>query len=361
MSRLDALRPDAALATLRAWLETGAPPSPRDLPEARVLVDAALGQGLAGLLRGALDPAQWPRECVERLESIRQAMLFRGVQQLAALAWASELLARQGLRALPLKGAALAEQLYGSVADRPMCDVDLLALDDFEASRRLLEAAGLRAVDSSDHAVALLGDRGVVLELHRSVTSCPGLFLGTSDALWARSHEGPGQVQRLPSTEDLLVQLGLHAAFQHGLVLTLVQYLDFRRLLERPLDGAGAVRIAAGMGAELALAVALQAAEALVAAPVPEPLRHALAPARRARESRWLSGWLEDPSRAIAPRRAPLLRLRFVVARGRRVALLRGTLLGHSGGPARRALTLARRHGGPALRQLLPAPWRPNE
>ena len=40
----------------------------------------------------------------------------------------------------------------------------------------------------------------------------------------------------LPSAEDLLVQLAAHAAFQHGLWLHLVQYLDFSRLLSRPLD-----------------------------------------------------------------------------------------------------------------------------
>jgi hypothetical protein len=360
MSTLGALGPGDALAALQAWLQCGVPPRPRDAREARALVDAAVSQGLVGLLCGALEPALWPEEAQERLQSMRRARLFRGVQQLAALAWATDLLARKGLRSLPLKGAALAEDLYDSVADRPMCDADLLALDDFRASRRVLEEAGLRAVDVSDHAVALAGDRGVILELHSSVVSCPDLFPAQGDALWARSREGRGQVRRLPSPEDLLVHLGLHAAFQHGLVLTLVQYLDFRRLLERPLDAAQAAGIAAGMGAEIALAAALQAAEALVAAPVPEPLRRALAAACVARDVRWLSRWLSDPERRVAPRPAPLLRLRWMAARGRRRVLLRGTFLGHGEGPARRALTLATRHGGPALRQLLPSVRRPN-
>lgn len=360
MSSLGAIDTGAAVAALEAWLRSGVPPRPRDACPAGALVDAAVSQGLVGVLCGALEPASWPEEPRERLHSMRRALLFRGVQQLAVLAWASDLLAHEGLRSLPLKGAALAEDLYDSVADRPMCDVDLLALDDFRASRRVLEAAGLRPADISDHAVALVGDHGVILELHSSVVSCPDLFPGQGEALWARSREGPGQVRRLPSPEDLLVELGLHAAFQHGLVLTLVQYLDFRRLLERPLDAARAAAIAAAMGAEIALAAALQAAEARVGAVVPEPLRAALAPARGARGVQWLSRWLSDPDRSIAPRPAQLLRLRWMAARGRRRALLRGTFLGRGEGPARRVLTLARRHAGPALRRFLPVVRRPN-
>ena len=346
-------RPEAALAELAAWLQSGVPPRPQDALEARVLVEHAARQGLVGLLCGALEPAFWPEESRERLDSMRHALLFRGVQQLATLAWATDLLASEGLRSLPLKGAALVEDLYGSVADRPMCDVDLLALDDFDASRRVLEEAGLRPVDVSDHAVALLGDRGVILELHARVVSCPGLFDGQGDALWGRSREGHGQVRRLPAPEDLLVQLGLHAAFQHGLALSLVQYLDFRRLLQRPLEAERAAGIAAAMGAEVALAAALLAAAALVAAPVPGSLRHALARACGARDVRWLKRRLSDPERCLAPRPAPLLRLRWMAARGRRRTFLRGTLLGHRQGPARRALTLATRQGGRALRRLL--------
>jgi len=354
MSGIQASDPRPALASLRGWLLNGVPPRPGSVLEARALADEAVSQGLAGLLCGALQPSDWPKEVREQLAARRRALLFRGVQQLDALACAVDRLAREGLRSLPLKGAALVESLYDSIADRPMCDVDLLALDDFAASRRVLEAAGLRTVDVSDHAVALIGDSGVVLELHASVTSCPGLFPAPLESLWARSREGPGQVRRVPSAEDLLVQLGLHAAFQHGLVLTLVQYLDFRRLLERSLDAARVAAIAREAGAEIALAAALEAAAVLVGAVVPEPLRSALARALPQRDRRFVKRWSSHPERAIAPREAPLLRLRWMTARGRRPALVRRTLLGHRAeGPLRRALGLAARFGIPTLRQLL--------
>jgi hypothetical protein len=361
MSGVEARGPRPTLLALRGWLLCGTPPRPRSLAEARAIAAEAVSQGLAGLLSAALQPAEWPAEVLESLEATRRALLFRGVQQLDVLAWAADRLAREGLRSLPLKGAALAEDLYGSVADRPMCDVDLLALDDLESSRRVLEEAGLRAVDVSDHAVALLGERDVVLELHQSVTSCPGLFPAHPEDLWARSREGRGQVRRIPSAEDLLVQLGLHAAFQHGLVLTLVQHLDFLRLLGRPVDAQRVAAIARGMRAEIALAAALQAAEIEVGLFVPEPLRRLLAPALTVRHRRWLERWLSDPDRAVAPREAPLARLRWMTAKGRRRALVRGTLLGRGAeGPVRRTLGLAARFGAPTLRQLLPAVRRPS-
>lgn len=337
---------------LRDWLLGRGLPQPRDPGAERALLEAAGREGLAGLLAGAPETAAWPRELRARLLATRQALLFRGVQQLDALARASQLLARAGLRSLPLKGAALAEELYASVAERPMCDVDLLALEDFPAALRLLEASGLRLVDRSDHAAALASSDGLVLELHEAVTSCPGLFAARPESLWARSRAGVGQVPRLPAPEDLLVQLALHAAFQHGLALTLVQYLDFRRLLERPLDAGLAAAIARETGAEAALAVSLEAASMLVGARVPEALRAVLASALTRRDRAWLGAWLAQPARVLAPGSPPLARLRWMIAAGRRGTLLRGTL---RGGGGRRALALASRWAAPSLRQLLPA------
>src|SRR4029450_5847578 len=90
---------------------------------------------------------------------------------------------------------------------------------------------GFSVLARADHAWAFLDPlSGSVLELHHSVTSCPGLFPLDGPGLVARSREGSGQVRRLPAPEDLLVHLAMHASFQHGLVLSLVQWLHFRRL-----------------------------------------------------------------------------------------------------------------------------------
>src|SRR5207342_3313102 len=98
--------------------------------------------------------------------------------------------------------------------------------------------AGFAEVARGDHAWAFRDPSGHgIVELHRSVTSAPGLFPLDAFGLWQRRRAGRGQLRAWPSAEDLLLQLALHAAFQHGLVLSLVQWLDFRLLLERePLD-----------------------------------------------------------------------------------------------------------------------------
>src|SRR5262249_28633916 len=119
---------------------------------------------------------------------------------------------------------------------------------------------------------------GGVLELHHSATSCPGLYPVDPEALWRRSRRGTGQVPRLPGPEDLLVQLCLHAAFQHGLVLTLVQWLDIARLFAAVRLAVGEVRAAASdCRAQAPVAVAVEAAVLAVGAEPPARLRTALA------------------------------------------------------------------------------------
>src|SRR6266542_4878035 len=264
----------ASLAFLRDFLARSTlPPLPGEAPReaATGIAVAARQQGVAGLLHRALDSegeatSPWPAEVREALARDRRTALARGVRQLALAARVLDRLDRAGLRALPLKGAALLETLYDFEDERTMADVDLLVLDDWTQARALLADDGFVECGRADHAAVLRDpETGAVLELHHSVTSSPGLFPLDRDGLWSRSVPGAGQVPRLPSAEDLLVQLSLHAAFQHGLVLSLAQWLDFRRLLERRRLDPRPAR--SGQGAPLALA------RAAARAPSPDPLR----------------------------------------------------------------------------------------
>jgi len=231
----------ASLAFVRDFLTQGTlPPLPRETPwdAAAAIALAAREQGVAGLLHRAISEGEtaalWPAEIRDALARDRRTALARGVRQLDLAGRVLGRLHRAGLRALPLKGAALLETLYDSEDARTMADVDVLALDDWPQARRLLEEDGFVECARADHAAVLREPAtGAVLELHHGVTSSPGLFPLDRDGLWSRSVPGAGQVPRLPSAEDLLIQLSLHAAFQHGLVLSLAQWLDFRRLFER--------------------------------------------------------------------------------------------------------------------------------
>lgn len=313
----------AAEALVR-WLRTGHAPEPRSEAEARALVAAADSQRVAPLLYTAVaERGDWPEAAVDRLRRLHHVSFARGVRQLALAGEVLATLEAAGVRALPLKGAALAEWIYDSVAERPMADVDVLALGSWPAAVEAVRGMGLEALASADHAAAFEVPGGVTLELHHSVTSCPGLHPLDAEGLWERSTEAPGQVRRRPAAEDLLVQLALHAAFQHGLVLSLVQYLDFKRLLAAERVSADRVRAAASSArATAALAASLAVADALLGLDADPELRSGLPPGLE----RWLRPRLAEPSGFLSSHPVSLARVRWELCRGRRVRLLLATL-----------------------------------
>jgi hypothetical protein len=352
----------AQTAALRDWILTGRAPRPRDADDAHGLVEVAREQRILSLLQEALSQtpdAGWPEDLQRRLREERRAALVRGVRQLDLASRVEALLARKGLRSLPLKGAALAESLYRSVADRAMDDVDILVLDDWTAAVAVLQDHGFRERGRADHAWVFEDPAsGGILELHHGVTSCPGLFPVDADGLWSRSRVGRGQVGRRPSPEDLLVQLSLHAAFQHGFVLPLMQYLDFRRLLERKEIETERLEAVAGRALP-AVAASLAAAQAVVGAPVVNALQALVERHLPRGLRRFLRVRLSEPLRLLPPTPAPIARARWELAAGQRLDLLRRTL--QPSGPARsssdrlaaalgRGLKLVARWGGPTLR-----------
>jgi hypothetical protein len=318
---------------LCAWLAGGAAPRPVDAPQAEALAEAASAHGLAALLDGALGAdATWPEPTRHRLREVHRAIFARGVRQLDLAARVLDLLEREGLRALPLKGAALAETHYDSVAERPMGDVDVLVLEGWTAAVGRLKAAGFLELERADHAWSFCDPvSGGALELHHSLTSCPSLFPLDAEGLWARSRPAAGQVTRLASVEDLLVQLSLHMAFQHGLVLPLVQHVDIARVLARtPPDLARLIAIARAAGAEPALAATLAVAQRTVAAATPPALAAALDSALPAGlRNRIHQSTLRD---LLPPARASVARVRWSLTNGRRWSLVRGTLAPRSPG-----------------------------
>jgi Uncharacterised nucleotidyltransferase len=353
----------AVRGLLGQWLITGEPPPAPDETLAALVAEVAREQGVAALLYQALGAQRvsWTDAAGLALRRAEQEDFAFGVRQLDTARRIQDLLDAQGVRCLPLKGAALAERLYDSVAHRPMADVDLLVLDEWPRAVRLLEKAGFAEQGQADHARAFLDPAsGVLVELHRAVTSCARLFPLDLEATWSRRRTGAGLVNWVPPSEDVLVHLALHAAFQHGLVLRLVQFLDFRRLLERePPDPVRLAEVAVGARAEGAVAVALEAARAVVGAP--------LGPALQELVSAWLPSGLHgyvdsqlsaDPAALLVPSEPPLARVRWELAAGRRMVLIRETLSPSSISGLKptcaelvgRTLRLARRWGVPTLR-----------
>ena len=352
-------------ALLGGWLVTGELPSAPDEALTSLLVEVASEQGLAGLLHQAIGEqrVRWPDAARMALRRAEQDDFTFGVRQLDTASRIQDLLGARGARCLPLKGAALAERLYDSVAHRPMADVDLLVLDEWPRAVTLLEEAGFVELGQAGHARAFLDSAsGVVVELHRGVTSCARLFPLDLDATWRRSRRGTGLMKRVPSSEDLLVHLALHAAFQHGLALRLVQFLDFRRLLERePPEPALLAQVATGARAQRAVALALEAARVVVAAPIGPGLEKLITAWLPSGLRRYLAAKLQaNPVALLTPSEPPLAWIRWKLAEGRRIALVRETLRPNlssfsrptGSGVAMRALGLARRWAFPTLRSL---------
>jgi hypothetical protein len=315
---------------LRRWLVTGSPPAPESPDEAGRIVASAEQQRLAGLLHAALpqESGCWPPEARDRLRTAHHAAFARGVGQLAIARRVLELLGGAGIRAVPMKGAALAEWLYASAAERPMGDVDVLVLEAWPRGVGLLRGEGFEDGLRADHAWTFVErTSGAAVELHHSVTSCPGLYPIDRETLWADAIRGEGQVERRPSGEDLLIQLCLHAAFQSGLVLSLVQYLDMKRLLERADLALDALWEKAERARALpALAAGLEAAVAVVAAPLPPCLRERLHERLPARLREWIGVTTRAPLSLVEPAHRAIGRVRWQLLEGRRAGLVAATV-----------------------------------
>ena len=319
--------PSKARGYVRELAARGSLPQPPEATSAEEILEAAREQGLVSLLLDALEreTPEWAAPIVAPLAAQRRALLVRSLGQLGLAARSLALFDAIGIRALPLKGAVLAETVCRVEAERPMSDVDILALERFADAAAALAAAGFREVVRGDHAWAFRDPMGHgILELHRSVVSAPGLFPLDREGLWARRRAGRGQLRALPSAEDLLLQLALHAAFQHGLVLSLVQWLDFRLVLERErVDPKRLLALADAARARAPLAAALAVAERVVLAPVPAELTLGLPRAL----SRYLDAALGEPLAFVTPSEPALARIRWDLAAGRRHELVWRTLV----------------------------------
>jgi hypothetical protein len=351
-------------ARLRQWIASGAPPESRGLDDETALITAAGQQGLAPSLSSAVrDRHDWSDSSRERLKAIELASLVRGIRQLECARRTQELLLARGLRSLPLKGAAVAERFVAPVAHRPMVDVDLLALDDWQESQKTLIVAGLVLAGRADHAAVFRDPTsGEFIELHHALSSCPGVFHLDREGWWDSSQKrGDGKL-RLPSTEHTLLHLSIHCAFQHGCVLSLIQYLDFRRVLAS--DGWSADRLIQRADEALALATlacALRAADIVVGIPRYEVLGDSLSSRLSPALGRRLARLTRPPLELLIPSTPSIALLRWSLTRGRRRVLIQRTFAPIEPGErlapcatfllvSKRALRLVKRHAATTLR-----------
>ena len=235
----------------------------------------------------------------------------------ARLAAAGEILdaaAAAGVAMLPLKGALLADVVYGDAGARPMVDLDLaVRARDLPAAEAALRPLGFRRIFPSDrrhsppfaHDLALFDGRQV-LELHfRWLHE----FGDRSDVepLFARAIkvETLGRKRLVPAWDDHVAIIAAHAA-SHCFAQP-SWLVDLALLVERAGGFAGASERARAFGVERAFATAVTLAQlALPQLPHVEPAPFA------ARRARWLAPRLL-PTLAAPPSRLTSLAARALM------------------------------------------------
>jgi len=206
------------------------------------LLGAATHLGIAPLVYTTLmamaDRATVPPAVMERSAHLyyRQAMLngrrYGELRKILAEC------ARAGIRVLVLKGAAIAERVYGNIALCPMRDLDFMVeRNDLAATDRLLREMGY-VPDESCHSAAWYRDhhhhltpygrpdRRAWVEVHHHILPPPASVRIPVEDLWRRARpiSAGGALGLCP--EDLLLHLCLHVSMQHQFCLGLRPVCD---------------------------------------------------------------------------------------------------------------------------------------
>jgi len=179
-----------------------------------------------------------PTDVEQRLKKIYFYYASRNIRLYHELGKVLTLLKIEGIPVVVLKGAHLAEAVYGNIALRQMCDVDLMVRKaDLERTAEKLEKFGYRPskpfwVESHcemiQHLPPFLKAGATSIEIHHSLTNPNGPFNINADELWQRV--GTAKIANLKvlvlSPEDLLLHLCLHTSYQHRFSFRLLAICD---------------------------------------------------------------------------------------------------------------------------------------
>lgn len=190
-----------------------------------------------------------PPVIAEQLRQIYLASAIRNLNLFQELGKILRVLQAANIPVIPLKGACLAEKVYGNIGLRPMGDVDLLIKQNDLAQAlgalRSLGFASERSFDPiaeqtvSQYMLPLSKPGGLRVEMHWTIM-CPrykGHFEnGDLEQLWSRAKTATiGGVSVLMfSPTDLLLHLCLHTSVHHRFDFAgLRNYLDIALVIHR--------------------------------------------------------------------------------------------------------------------------------
>ena len=184
------------------------------------------------------------------MQRLRQAYLDNAARNLRLyhnLCMVLKILRRDSIPVIVLKGAHLAEFVYGNRAHRFMGDLDLLIRKDdlMRVDELLLEmgctpTANNRVVGKDNNEfVYIMPKRDVSLEIHWSILSPMFPFAVDTEGQWERSR--PVRIAGVDAAvfcpEDLLLHICLHAGCTHGFEPGLKLFCDVSELLQHGGEG----------------------------------------------------------------------------------------------------------------------------
>jgi len=224
-----------------------------------------------------------PPEIAQRLRSAYEESVRRNLWFAGELARIAEHFEKKNLRAVPYKGPALAESVYGNLALRNFSDLDfLIAPADFAAAKQALAELGYRpATELSPEAERIWlrigyecafdgpAGRNLVELQWRVLPYFYAVDLRIDDLLMrsGRAAMGGREVPAL-TPEDLLLVLCLHAA-KH-LWMRLIWVCDIAEALRQPADHAQVLARARQLGITRILGMSFWLVKSVLESPIPK-------------------------------------------------------------------------------------------
>ena len=225
---------------------------------------------------------------------LRQAYLENAARNLRLyhnLCKVLNILHRDSIPVITLKGAHLAELVYGNRALRFMGDLDLLVQkDDLMRVDALLLEMGctptvLKRIMGKDNNefVYVMPKRDVIVEIHWSILPSMLPFTIDTDGQWERSRPVliAGVDAAVLCPEDLLLHLCLHAGCTHGFEPGLKLFCDISEILQHnggDMDWGLVQRCTREWGIGKCVYLTLKLSRELLGVALPEGLMEALKP-----------------------------------------------------------------------------------
>lgn len=276
--------PEELNVLLRCIGADGAPSSPAitapnwENCNEQVFIELAHFHRLYPMFYAKLKDSDVPAAIMQPLKKEYMVNAFHMLRLTRSLDQLFRLFQDNQIRALLLKGPALAQHLYGDTSLRTCKDLDILiSLDEFDRTEQLLYSIGFTLdydtpriynwkknghhCNYSNHA------EGVHIEIHWRLN--PGSWLEpTFDELWSRkeaSFHANNPIYRL-GDEDLLLYLSVHGARHSWFRLRWL--LDIAQLLEKELNWHLITELMQRYSYSLALGQALNLCNQLLATPL---------------------------------------------------------------------------------------------